>query len=70
MAGRGKTVAVDEKRTRSSFRMRTTMNFDPKMTILHGQEEVIDYLEVPWSPLVSKWSGAFLGRIIRFLSLR
>ena len=45
MAGRGKALAVDEKRGRSRFRTREAMDFDPSPTILSSQEEVVEYLE-------------------------
>ena len=45
MASWGNIAAADEKRKRSAFRTRATMNFDPALTILHSQEEAIEYLK-------------------------
>jgi len=45
MASGGKTNIVNEKRKRATFKMREALNFDPTLTILHNQEDIIEYLE-------------------------
>ena len=39
-------AVVDEKGKRSQFRTRVDMNFDPKTTKLHSEEEVDEYLVI------------------------
>ena len=45
MVNEGNVVAVDEKRKRYPLRTRIVMDFDPKPSLLHNQEEVDRYLE-------------------------
>ena len=51
MTSRGKIIVIEEKRKRAAFRTRKTMEFDPMPTILHSQEDVIEYLEKYHGPL-------------------
>ena len=67
MTSWGKVVVVDEKRKRTAFRTREVMNFDPTPTILHSQEDVIEYLKKynGLLPLGIKVKWCPLGRISR-----
>jgi len=45
-------VAADEKRRRSAQRTRISMGFDLKLSILHSQEDVDEYLERHHGPFL------------------
>jgi len=41
----GKLLLLIRRGGRNRFKMREVMNFGPSPTILHSQEEVVEYLE-------------------------
>ena len=60
MVSGGKDVVTDGKRKNVTLRTRQVMDFDLMSTILHSQEDVIEYLERYHCPYhwVLKLSGA------------
>ena len=52
MACQGTMVAADEKRRRSAHRMRISMGFGLKLSILHSQEDFDEYLRRHHGPFL------------------